>query len=71
MLSMFNYTNVLSQNLLQMGTFTILTTTEWGGHSLKLQLCIFEKSHVKHNNLDCHFFGEINSIIPKVSMFKI
>jgi hypothetical protein len=26
------------------------------GHSLKLHFCMSEKSHVKHNNLDCHNF---------------
>jgi hypothetical protein len=34
--------------------------TQVGGHSLKLHLCMFERSQVKHNSMDCHnFFGII------------
>ncbi len=34
--------------------------TQVSGHFLKLHLCMFEKSHVKYNNLDCHnFLGNI------------
>jgi hypothetical protein len=38
------------------------------GHSLKLHFCTFEKSQVKHNNLDCHNLFEILSI--KIYMLK-
>jgi hypothetical protein len=28
--------------------------TQVSGHSLKLHFCMFERSQVKHNSLDCH-----------------
>jgi len=43
------------------------------GHSLKLHFCTFEKSQVKHNNLDCHkFFGmfSIKVYMPKLDIKK-
>jgi hypothetical protein len=43
------------------------------GHSLKLHFCTFEKSQVKHNNLDCHkFFGifSIKVYMPKLDINK-
>jgi hypothetical protein len=36
------------------GKNTIKEATQVIGHSLKLHFCMFEKSQVKHNNLDCH-----------------
>ncbi len=41
------------------------------GHSLKLHFYMFEKSQVKHNNLDTHIFLGIFSINYKVYMLKI
>jgi hypothetical protein len=39
---------------------TVIGTTQMSGHSLTLHFCMFEKSQVKHNNLDCHnVFGNI------------
>jgi hypothetical protein len=37
------------------------------GHSLKLHFCMFEKSQVQHNSLDCHNFFGIFSLIEKCS----
>jgi hypothetical protein len=28
--------------------------TKVSGHFLKLHFCMFERSQMKHNNLDCH-----------------
>jgi hypothetical protein len=30
--------------------------TQVSGHSLKLHFCMFERSQVKQNNLNCHIF---------------
>ncbi len=40
------------------------------GHFLTLHFCMFEKSKVKHNSLDCHKFFEIFFINFKVYMLK-
>jgi hypothetical protein len=34
----------------------IKEATQVSGHSLKLHFCMFEKSQLKHNSLDCHNF---------------
>ncbi len=42
------------------------------GHSLKLQFCMFERSQVKHNSLDCHnFFGIYFPLIAKFTCSKL
>jgi hypothetical protein len=38
------------------GKNTINGATQVSGHSLKLHFCMFERSQVKHNSLDCHNF---------------
>jgi len=40
----------------QEGKNTIKGTTLVSGHSLKLHFCMFERSQVKQNSLDCHRF---------------
>jgi hypothetical protein len=37
-----------------MGKNIVIGATQMSGHSLKLHFCMFERSQVKHNNLDCH-----------------
>jgi len=46
-------------------------TIQVNGHSLKLHFCIFEKSQVKHNSLDCHYFFGIFFINCKFYMLKV
>jgi hypothetical protein len=42
------------------GKNIIKEATQVNGHSLKLHFCMFERSQVKHNNLNYHnFFGNI------------
>ncbi len=41
------------------------------GHSLKLHFCMFERSKVKHNNLDSFFFWKYFSLIAKFTCFKL
>jgi hypothetical protein len=36
-----------------MGKNTVKGATQMSRHSLKLNFCMFERSQVKHNNLDC------------------
>jgi hypothetical protein len=36
-----------------MGKNTIKRVIQVNGHSLKLHLCMFDKSQMKHNSLDC------------------
>jgi hypothetical protein len=38
----------------QEGKNIIKGATQASGHSLKLHFCMFERSQVKHNSLDCH-----------------
>jgi hypothetical protein len=52
------------------GKIAVEGATQVNGHSLKLDLCMFEKSQGKHNILDCHYFLGIFSINCKVYMFK-
>jgi hypothetical protein len=40
------------------------------GHSLKLHFCMFERSQVKRNSLDCHFFLKYFSLIAKFTCSK-
>ncbi len=41
-------------------------------HSLKQHFCMFEKSQVKYNNLDCHKKKlEYFPLIAKFYMFKV
>jgi hypothetical protein len=42
-------------------------TTQGNGHSLKLQFCMFEKSQVKQNNLNCHNFKK--KYFPLIAKF--
>jgi hypothetical protein len=35
------------------GKFAVKGTIQVSGHSLKLYLCMFKRSHRKHNSLDC------------------
>jgi len=43
-----------------LGKNTIKRTTQVSGCFLKVYFCMFERSQVKHNSLDCHkFFGNI------------
>jgi len=42
------------------------------GHSLKLHFSMFERSQVKHSNLDCHyFFFEYFLLIAKFTYSKL
>jgi len=41
------------------------------GHSLKHHFCMFKRSQVKHNSLDCHYFFGIFFINCKVYMLKL
>jgi hypothetical protein len=40
----------------RLGKNIVKEAIEMSAHSLKLHFCMFEKSHVKHNSLDCHNF---------------
>ncbi len=40
------------------------------GHSLKLHFCMFERSQMKHNNLDCPNVFRIFSLITKFTCSK-
>ncbi len=40
-------------NLMTKGKIIIKETTQVSGHSLKLHICMFERSQGKHNNLNC------------------
>jgi hypothetical protein len=42
-----------------------------GGNSLKLHFCMFERSQVKHNSLDCHFLLEYFPLIAKFTWSKL
>jgi len=54
-----------------MGKNTIKRATQVSKHSsLKLNFCIFERSQVKHNNLDCNNCFGIFFINCKVYMLK-
>jgi hypothetical protein len=55
---------ILSKNIVK-------GTTQVSGHSLNLYFCMFEKSQLKHNNLDCHKKFKIFSINGKVYMLKV
>jgi hypothetical protein len=46
-------TNELHPHIV-VGLNTIKRTIQVNGHSLKLQFCMFKRSQMKHNNLDCH-----------------
>jgi hypothetical protein len=37
-----------------LGKNIVKGATQMNGHSLKLYFCMFEKSQMKYNNLDCH-----------------
>jgi hypothetical protein len=37
-----------------LGKNAIKGTTRVSGHFLKLHFCMFERSQLKHNNLDCN-----------------
>jgi hypothetical protein len=41
------------------------------GHSLKLHFCMFERSQVKNNSLDCHKFFGIFFINYKAYILKV
>jgi hypothetical protein len=40
--------------LFHLGKNIVKGVTQVNGHFLKLHFCMFERSHVKHNSLDCH-----------------
>ncbi len=42
------------QQMQQEGKNTIKGAIQASGHSLKLHFCMFERSQMKHNSLDCH-----------------
>jgi hypothetical protein len=46
-------------------------TTKVNGHFLKLHFCMFERSQVKHKNLDCYSFLEYFSLIAKFTCSKV
>jgi hypothetical protein len=59
-------------NEYDLGKNTIKGATQViSGHFLKLYFCMFERSQVTHNYLDCHNFFEIFSINYKVYMLKV
>ncbi len=41
------------------------------GPSLKQHFCMFERSHGKHNSLDCHNFLEYFPLIAKFTCSKL
>jgi len=53
-----------------MGKNVVKGATQVNGHLWKLHFWMFEKSQVKHNNLNCHNFFEIFSINCKDYMLK-
>jgi hypothetical protein len=53
------------------GKNTIKGNTQMNGHFFKPHFCMFEKSQVKDNNLDCHNVLGIFSMNCKVYMFKV
>jgi hypothetical protein len=56
---------------LMVGKNIIKGATQVSGHFLELHFCMFEKSQVKDNNLDCHNFFGIFFMNCKVYMFKV
>jgi hypothetical protein len=38
------------------GKNKVKVATQMSGHFLQLHFCMFEKSQMKHNSLDCHNF---------------
>jgi hypothetical protein len=55
-----------------MGKNMVKGATQVSGHFLKLHFCMFERSQMKHNNLDCHnFLGNIFSLIAKITCSKL
>jgi hypothetical protein len=54
-----------------MGKNVVKGATKLSGHFLKLHFGMFEKSQVKHTNLNCHNFFEIFSINWKDYMLKV
>jgi hypothetical protein len=45
--------------------------TQVSEHSLKLDFCMFERSQMKHNSLDCHNFFEYFPLIVKFTCSKL
>jgi hypothetical protein len=44
--------------------------TQVNGHFFKLHFCMFERSQMKHDSLDCHDFLECLSSIAKLTCSK-
>jgi hypothetical protein len=56
--------------MLSKGKNIVKGVTQVNGHSLKLHFCIFERSQVKHNSLNCHNFLEYFPLIEKFTCSK-
>ncbi len=69
---MKNQTIFIKEKLLEIqeGKNTIKGSVQVNEHSLKLHFCMFERSQVKHNSLDCYNYFGIFSINCNVYMFK-
>jgi hypothetical protein len=60
----------MNNDAVVLGKNTIKGFTQVNVHSLKLHFCMFERSQVKHNNLDYHFFLKNISINYKFYILK-
>ncbi len=69
--SLIIYVFVHGFNIWSTGKNTFKGVTQVNEHFLKLHFCMFERSQVKHNNLDCHKFFALFSINYKFYMLKI
>ncbi len=50
---------------------TIIGTVQVSEHSLKLHFCMFERSQMKRNSLDCDIFLEYFPLIAKFTCSKL
>jgi hypothetical protein len=58
-------------NILDINKNIFKGATQVKGHFLKLHFYMFERSQMKHNGLDCHYFFTINFIIAKFTSSKL
>jgi len=63
-------TKILIEHHPFMGKIIIKGAIQVSGHSLKLHFCMFERSQMKHNNLNYHNVFGIFSIYYAVYMLK-
>jgi hypothetical protein len=50
-----NYLRITKRKILW-GKKIVIGATQVSGHFLKPHFCMFERSQMKHNSLDCHNF---------------